>query len=114
MDNSNIRQKIMRELTNMGFNFKYIGSTYILEAIEIIYNSEDPQIIKCIENNVYPKISEKYLKKVSTIKSNIIKATDSMYEQSLLEKKKTDMYYNMYPKITPKTVINTIILKITE
>ena len=59
MDNSNVRQKIMRELTNMGFNFKYIGSTYILEAIEIIYNSEDPQIIKSIENNVYPKISEK-------------------------------------------------------
>lgn len=108
-----IKQKVMQELQIMGFNFKHVGTTYILEAIEIIYNSKNPKIIKCIEKNVYPQIAEKHCKKVSTIKSNIIKATDYMHEQSLLEKKKTDIYYNLYPKMTPKTVINTVILKIT-
>lgn len=113
MWNMEIKQIVMKELQSMGFNFKHVGTTYILEAIEIVYNSKNLKISRSIEKNVYPEIAEKYGKKVSTIKSNIIKATDSMHQQSLLEKKRRDIYYNLYPKVTPKTVINTIILKIT-
>ena len=113
MDDIEIKQKVMNELQNMGFNFKHVGTIYLLETIQIVYNSKNPQIFKCIEKNIYPQVAEKHCKKVSTVKSDIIKATDYMYEQNLLEKKKTDIYYNLYPKMTPKTVINTIILKIT-
>lgn len=113
MENNEVKGKVMDELETMGFNFRHVGTTYILEAIEIIYNSKNPKLIQSIEKNVYPQVAEKYCKKVSTVKSNIIKATDCMYEQSLLERKKTDKYYNLYPKMTPKAVITTIILKIT-
>lgn len=114
MESSKIRQKVIEELLKMGFNFRHVGTTYILESIEIIYNSKDPKIVEAIEKNIYSEIAKKYDKKVSTIKSDIIKATESMYEQSLIQKKKIDIYYNLYPKMTPKTVINTIILKIAE
>lgn len=98
----------------MGFNFAHCGTTYLIEAIEIIYNSERTDLINCLEKNVYVLVADKYNKKPSTVKSNITKATNYMYEQSLMEKKKTDKYYNLYPKMTAKSVVNTVILKINS
>jgi len=112
MEEMVIKEKIMEELKNMGYNFRHIGTTYIIEAIQIIYIANNPQVFQSIEKKVYPIIAKKYCKKESTIKSNIIKATDFMYEQTLLQRKKIDKYYNLYPKMTPKSVINTVLLKL--
>lgn len=112
MENVTIKGKIVEELKNMGFNFAHCGTTYLIDAVEIIYNSERIDMINCLEKNVYVLIGEKYNKKPRTIKSNITKATNFMHEQFLLEKKKTDKYYNLYPKMTAKSVINTVILKL--
>lgn len=112
MENVEIKERIVEELQNMGFNFAHCGTTYLVDAIHIIYTSEDLSMMNCIEKKVYILIAEKYDKKESTIKSNIIKATNYVHELTIMERKKTSEYYNVYPKITPKSVINTVMLKI--
>ena len=113
MKDVTIKEEIVEKLKNMGFNFSHLGTIYLVEAIEIIHNSENPQMSKSIEKNVYVLIAKKYCKKESTIKSDIIKATNFMNEQIMLQRKKTDIYYNLYPKMTPKSVINTVLLKLS-
>ena len=74
-----IKNKIENELLSMGFNPIHIGTTYLVEAIYIVYKSN-----KCIykinlEKDVYKKLSIKYKKNIKTVKSNIIQATNTVY-----------------------------------
>ena len=109
-----VREKIIDELRSMGYNFSHIGTTYLIETIEIIYNSQNPKLFHSIEKTVYEMLAEKHSKKANTIKSNITKATNYMCDQALLNRKQNnDSYYNMYTKLTPKNVINTVILKLS-
>ena len=113
MQSVGIREKIIEEIRKMGFSFKHMGTIYLIETIEMVYNSKDTKIINNIEENIYKKIAEKYSKNTKTVKSDVTKATDYMYSQYLLEIKKTDKNYRLYPKLTPKSVINTVILKLS-
>ena len=110
-----IRQKISKELRKLGFSNRHIGTIYMRDAIEIIYKSNNPQLIKCVEKSVYNQIANRYSKKASTIKSNIVKATNHIYEQRLLRNQnapKSIYFFNIYEKLTPKAVINTVLDKI--
>lgn len=109
-----INERIAKEIKDMGFNFSHIGTRYLIETIEIIYNSKDLQMIRSVEKNVYSILAEKHSKNVSTIKSDIIKATNYMHEQALIKKKKEFILYSyeLYDKSTPKSVINTVLLKL--
>lgn len=108
-----INELISKEIRNMGFCFSHIGTRYLIETIEIIYNSDDLHLIRSVEKNVYSILAKKYSKNVSTIKSDIIKATNCMYEQALLKRKRQQyIFYEVYDKLTPKSVINTVLLKL--
>lgn len=95
-------------MVNLGYNLSNIGTIYLLDTIEIICNSKSPiNLLLNLENNVYTVISKKYNKNMKTIKSDIVKATNKMYDTKCLEDSKMK-----YQKLTPKTIIIDIVDKI--
>lgn len=111
---ASINERISEEIKDMGFNFNHLGTMYLIETIEIIYNSKDSNYLRSIEKTVYKILAEKHLKNASTIKSNIIKATNYMYEQNLKKKKDGRLVfdYDIYDKMTPKAIVNSVLLKL--
>jgi len=105
-----IKNKIMRELKKLKYNFEHIGTKYILECIYIVY------INKIVNFNltkqVYSVLSQKYHKSVNTIKCDITSATTNMYyeceEEFIME------YFGYLDPAKPevKEVIETISEKI--
>ena len=89
MEKSNIRTKIYEEVLNYGFNINHHGTRYIVEAIEMIYNSDNEDfLIGSIEKNVYSKIAEKYNRNPLTVKSNITKATNYVDDLIVMKNRK--------------------------
>lgn len=95
----NIKEIIVREITNMGYNWKYKGTNYLLEVIWYIYTSNNLDLLDNLENNVYKYIAYKNKKNVNNIKTNIVKSTEKLIKQ-----KENAM--------TPKEVINIILNKL--
>lgn len=98
-----IEQITLNELINFGYNIKYIGTTYILEAIMYIYSCNDWDLINNLEKNVYKYIGFKHQKNINNIKTNIIKATNQREKNKMRE-----------IELTPKLTINNILLKINR
>lgn len=101
-NNVKIKKFISSELLNMGYNIKYKGTQYILEAIIYIYENNNLDLLDNLEQNVYKYISNKHNKSINNIKTNIIKATNER------EKEKLSLY-----RLTPKLSIMTILNKIS-
>ncbi len=80
----------------------------MIDVLDAIYNSNNYlKMMSNLENNVYLIIAQKYNTNVRTLKSNIVKATERMYELRCKKiKKKSDT------KITPKAVVFLIIDKL--
>ncbi len=95
----NIKEIIVREITNMGYNWKYKGTNYLLEVIWYIYTSNNLDLLDNLENNVYKYIAYKNKKNVNNIKTNIVKSTEKLIKQ-----KENAM--------TPKEAINIILNKL--
>lgn len=96
-----IKEKIIYDLTNMGFNWKYKGTQYLLEIILYIYRSNNLDLLDNLEQNVYKHISYIKNKSINNIKTNIIKATNLInLEKSTIENP------------TPKLIISNIITKL--
>ncbi len=97
----NIREFISEELERLGYNWKYKGTNYLLEAIIYIYKNNNLDLLDNLEKNVYKYISCRYNKSINNVKTNIIKATN------YIDKGK---WYIEKP--TPKTVISNILNKL--
>lgn len=109
---NDIKERISKIIMRMGFNFSHIGTKYLIETIEILYDANDLVMLRSIEKRVYSILAQRHSRNVSTIKSDIIKATNFMNEQALMRKRREDVFYDVYDKLTPKSVINTVLLKL--
>lgn len=96
-----IKDKIISEIKNIGYNFKYIGTIYIIESILYIYMSNNLELLDNLENNVYKYIAFKYQKSLNNIKTNIVKATMKINRNSQI-----GFDY------TPKLVISDVVVRI--
>jgi len=63
-------------LEKLGYNWKYKGTNYLLEAIIYIYKNNNLDLLDNLEKNVYKYISCRYNKSINNVKTNIIKATN--------------------------------------
>ena len=97
-----IKEIIVKEITNMGYNWKYKGTNYLMEAILFIYTSNNIDLVDNLEKNVYKYIAYKNNKNVNNIKTNIIKSTEKLINQK----------QNTIDTVTPKQAINAILNKI--
>ncbi len=96
-----IKKRIIYELSNIGYNFKYKGTQYIYDTILFIYKSNNLDLLNNVERNVYKFIAYQYKKSVNNVKTNIIKATNLIK----CEKNKED-------NLTPKAIITNTIIKL--
>lgn len=106
----NIREQIIRELSTIGYNFKYKGTLYILETIMYIYQNKEKSLLDNLEKYTYKVIACKNKKNVQNIKTSIIKATDLAYLYQ--DKEVIKKYFSFDVKPTPKVVIATILNKL--
>lgn len=103
-----IRGKINNELKYLGYNPSYIGTKYLIEAIYILYNS-DNYYNNNLEKDIYPIIARKYNKSINNIKCNIINSTNAMYFDSEEEKLMNYLKEYSLPKPGPKKIILSIL-----
>lgn len=108
--NTDVKNKIINELQNVGYNLSHNGTHYIAESVLLIakfkYDSEN------LSKTVYPKVSQIYNKSLNNIKTNIITATDAAYKN--MNKDIIKKYLKIPDNIKPtaKMVINTISKKL--
>lgn len=100
---------VLRELTNLKYNFKHNGTTYIYETILLIIDSNDICVMDNLEKNVYSILAKRYNKSINNIKSSIVKATNIMYNECRMEYLLKYFSFENDTKPTPKLVISTII-----
>lgn len=110
-EKNSIDFKIHEEIKKLNYNFSYIGTKYMIEAILIMYNENQTADIK-LEKDIYSKISKKYKKSINNIKTNIINATDLMYYDCNFEILKNYFGISVDEKPTPKVIMNTILEKL--
>lgn len=96
-----IRQFVSSEIFNLGYNIKYKGTQYIIEAIIYVYENNNYDLVDNLEKNVYKYIGFKHKKTVNNIKTNIIKATKEIESQTIYS-------------LTPKSIIMTVLNKIQQ
>ena len=112
-EKSLIEYKICNELKHLQYNFSYVGTKYLMEAILLLYYNKLWEDIK-LEKEIYPIISKKYKKSVNSIKCNIIYATNEMFfdcnQETLLS------YLEEYSllKPGPKKIIFSVLEKIKK
>lgn len=108
-----IRENIARELLSIGYSFSHIGTQYLIDIIEMLYIC-GTQFIKNLNKFVYPIIAKRYNQTNNNIKISIIRATESMYYNC--DEKELMNYFNLNTITKPniKTVINSVLLKVTN
>ena len=106
------KEEIRKELLQIGYNPIHIGTTYLIEAINIIYTSNLSTRNFSLEKDIYSKLAKKYNKNIRTIKSDIIKSTNSINPDDIYMKRQYHIHNLKNIKLTPKLVIVLIINKI--
>lgn len=109
-DFSKIIGIIKNELKQIGYNFSYNGTLYLVEVIALLYNY-DTSYNYNLEKDVYPLIAYKHKTSAHNVKCNIRNATETMFYNN---KEKVIRYlrcnYNSNPG--SKTIISEILEKI--
>ena len=106
-----IKEKIKKELENLKYNFSYLGTKYLCECIYECYNKNKIYDIN-LNKDIYPIISKKYHKTISSIKANIFQATSIMYYE--IEEQILQEYfgYNVRSKPKTKDIITRVLQKL--
>ena len=110
-----LRKKIIKMLEPFRFDFKLIGTTYIVESILYCYENQSDYVFENLEKNVYPFVAIECKTNVESIKWATIRATNSMNAHlSLAEKKILFGNFNLdiSEKATAKQLISTIVTKL--
>lgn len=107
----NLKNNIREELEKLSYNFEYIGTEYLLEAIYLLYCSNKYYKFS-LEKDVYPIIAKEYGDTPNNVKSTVIYSTDKMFydcEEKILKK-----YLGKYELIKPgpKKVIRAVLKNI--
>lgn len=77
-DEKIVKNNIKNELKKLNYNFKSVGTKYMLDAIYLL-DSLKMYYKFSLESDVYPAIANKYGDTASAIKGAIYYATDKMF-----------------------------------
>lgn len=106
------RKQIISELAKIGYDINYKGTTYLIDVIFQMYQKQK-FFIDNLQRDIYPIVAKTYHKTINNIKCNINNATESMYYKC--ESKILKEYFSFYDdkKPTTKTVIYTVLNRIS-
>lgn len=108
----NIKNKIIEELQYLEYDLSYKGTQYLIETI--YYMIEHNYIeIDNLSKEIYPILAKKYNTSVHNIKCNINTATTCMYYECNVNKLKDYFKFCYETKPKTKTVVYTILNKIS-
>ena len=111
LDEEFIRRRVKRILEKFNFNFKLIGTKYLLEAIVYSYFTRETYLFENLEKQIYPYVSQKYNVNPLTIKWAIIRSINTMKTKS----NSTNLHSLLLDdseKITSKFIISEIVNKL--
>lgn len=99
----NLRKNFYNTLDDLNFDFKLIGTKYLLESIIYSYETKDKLLFENLEKNIYPHIAQKFKVSISKVKWSVIRSINNM--NSHLDSK-------IYPeKLTAKSLISELMSK---
>lgn len=106
-----IRQKILNEISYLGYNPSYKGTKYLADAIQytIIHNNMN---LDNLNRDVYPFLAQKYEQSIHNIKCNINRANLYMYYNCNSDRLREYFSYYDDEKPNTKTIIITIMHKV--
>lgn len=112
LTDNNLRNKIIKELIYLGYDFSYIGTRYLIKTIEYIVANPD-KYLKNLENYIYLELAKSNNTSIHNVKCNINRATTMMY--AACEVNKLKKYFGFSNDVKPKvkTVINTVVNKVS-
>lgn len=110
--NEEVREKIIKELMYLRYDFSHKGTIYLVDIIRMIYLAQSNTSVSNYKKQVYPVIGKKYNQSVNNIKSNVIRATEAMFFNCEERRFKDYFGYYDFKKPGTKTIVNTIISKI--
>lgn len=106
------RKRIIKELKYIGYNIEYVGTNYLVETILQMYINRE-EMLDNLQQDIYPIIAKMYNKTAHNIKCNINRATECMYYEC--DSARLKKYFGFYDdtKPTAKTVMFTVLNKIS-
>lgn len=111
LDEECIRKRVRKILEKFNFNFKLIGTKYLLEAIVYSYFTRETYLFENLEKDIYPYVSQKYNVNPLTIKWAIIRSINTMKSKSNLTCLQS-LSVDDTEKITSKFIISEIVNKL--
>lgn len=108
-----VKYRIIKQLQYLNYNLSHKGTQYLIDAILIIYEREDFDILN-LKEDIYPIIAKRYNKSIHNIKCDINKANDYMYK--VCKRERIRKYFKFFDdsKPTVKNVIYTILNKVID
>lgn len=103
-----IRKKVQKILEKFNFDFKLIGTKYLMEAIIYSYFTKETYFLENLEKQIYPYVSQKYNVSPDNIKWAIIRSINIMKSNSTKASLQS-ISLDGFEKITSKFVISKIV-----
>lgn len=103
--------QITKELTELGYNIKYAGTQFLIEAILIIYQSKNRKTAN-LQRDIFPIVAQTFNKTPFNVKASINRATDCMYAECNIERLKEYFHFSVDMKPTVKQVIFSVLEKL--
>lgn len=112
---STISQRVTDTLLDLGFNFKHVGTKYIVDCVCYYYLHPEKISLENLEKNLFPHIARLNNTHMMNIKWSITRTINLMYQnhttKSILRVEEYFFLEHM-KKPTPKAVINVITTRI--
>ena len=108
LNKKTVRQQVSKLLQDLNFDFKLLGTKYLLESIVYSYSHKDTYVCENLEKQVFPYVSKKYKVSTNNIKFSIIRSVNNM-NANLKNEDLKRIYSNFQNKITSKSLITYIV-----
>lgn len=106
-----IHKKVYEVLKNLRFDFKLLGTNYLVDAIVYSYIHKDNYQFENLKKYVYPHVSKIYNVNSHNVKYAITRSIDNMNIHPTPSEYKKH-YFGFYERVTPKLLISTIVNKL--
>ena len=108
-----VRNVVIKILEELNFDFKILGTTYLLETILYCYENRADYVFENLEKNVYPQIAKKYNSDANKVKWSITRAINSMNTFTFSQKHlSANSKVDIYERTTAKQLITTLVTKL--
>ena len=113
---SSYREKIIKTLIKLKFNFNLSGTVYILESALYVHSYKGSYSFEKLKRDIYSYVAKIYGTNIDRVKWSISRSINYMYNNHTKESYKIveDYFGTPYPsKPTPKLVISLIASKLS-